>query len=345
MLQNKFLSGTEIKKINVLSWEISVPLITNRYMVFLFLKVCLLSGAIMGGLLSLIFIVTGEWKALLPIWTLSGIVTGVLLVVLFLVMICFFGNKMPMRFTLNDKNLTCEITSKRAKLGNRIAIIVGILARRPGVAGAGMLGASQETIAIDWSDIAKAKFKDRFNLILLYNSWRQILMVHTTRENYEEVANFIKARIVPDKKIKNLLPQLLFRTTLTILACVPLFMWDDAFIKFHGFLPIFTLCFALATIWLTPMMGYVTISGVLYIGITLFWDGLRVHKTDYSAFSKFLGTGQDLSFLNNTTTTGFGYLDNSEWVGLSLLILGLAYLLWSSWKSIKGKYQSALFSS
>jgi len=119
----------------------------------------------------------------------------------------------------------------------------------------------------------------------------------------------------------------LLRTALTILACVPLFRLDYPF-KVDLFLPIFIVCFSLATIWLIPLFGYIVIGAVLYVTIVIIAQGLQVHSSQ----SSFLGNYR-----------GFELLNGDEWVFMALLFSAIIYLLWSSWRAVKGKDESALF--
>jgi hypothetical protein len=94
------------------------------------------------------------------------------------------------------------------------------------------------------------------------------------------------------------------------------------------FVSIFILCFAMATVWLIPLFGYVVIAAVIYVTIVIIVQGTQIHTSQYS----FLGSYR-----------GFELVHGEEWIGMALLGAALAYLVWSSWRAIKGKDESALF--
>ena len=150
-------------------------------------------------------------------------------------------------------------------------------------------------------------------------------------KNYREVAETVKEKILQRsenrKSHKNPLSILFLRTALTAVSCVPLFRLDYPF-KVDLFIPIFILCFSMATIWLIPLFGYIVIGAVLYLTIVIISQGLKVHSGQYS-------------FIGNYR--GFELINGDEWVFIALIFLAVIYLIWSSWRAVKGKDESALF--
>jgi hypothetical protein len=156
-------------------------------------------------------------------------------------------------------------------------------------------------------------------------------MIFCLPENYSDVVETIKEKILrrPENQRlnKNPLSSLFLRTALTVLSCVPLFRLDYPF-KVDLFIPIFILCFSLATIWLIPLFGYIVIGAVLYLVIVIISQGLQVHYSQFSYFGNY---------------RGFELINGAEWGFMALIFLAIIYLLWSSWRAIKGKDESALF--
>lgn len=283
------------------------------------------------GLFGFIFVVTGEFDVLLSMLTIMTMITVGLWVFMLLVMIIFLGNRMSLHFTINKGGVTCDNTSKRSKVADRLLIVLGILARKPGAVGTGVIALSQESQTFEWERVYAVKYNEKRKVIMLRNRWRSLIMIFCLPENYSAVVETIKEKNLrrPENQQlnKNPLSSLFLRTALTILSCVPLFRLDYPF-KVDLFIPIFILCFSMATIWLIPLFGYIVIGAVLYLTIVIISQGLQVHSSQFS-------------FLGNYR--GFEIINGDEWVFMALIFLGIIYLIWSSWRAIKGKDESALF--
>jgi hypothetical protein len=283
------------------------------------------------GLFGFIFVVTGEFDVLLSMLTIMTMITVGLWVFMLLVMIIFLGNRMSLHFTINKGGVTCDNTSKHSKVANRLLIVMGILARKPGAVGTGVIALSQESQTFEWERVYAVKYNEKRKVITLRNRWRSLIMIFCLPENYSAVVETINEKFhrQPENQQlnKNPLSSLFLRTALTILSCVPLFRLDYPF-KVDLFIPIFILCFSMATIWLIPLFGYIVIGAVLYLTIVIISQGLQVHSSQFS-------------FLGNYR--GFEIINGDEWVFMALMFLGIIYLIWSSWRAIKGKDESALF--
>jgi hypothetical protein len=314
-----------------IEWDIDVPLGTNPLMFLTSIKVCLLSGLVMALLLSFIIGVEGDFDAILPLLVMCGWITLGLWVLFLFVMFVVFWNKMPMHFSLQKNKIVCEITSKTAKRANRLAIILGLLMRKPGVAGSGLLAYSQEVTEIDFKEINKAKYFPRLKSIILYNSWRQVLMIFCPDSMYEKVAESLKTTVEHNNKTrvvrtKNPLLNILFRTVLVAILMIPMFNMPYP-LETDLFLSILILCFALATVWLIPLMGYVVIGGIVLQFFMTFASGIEMHESYYD-------------FMENYR--GFELINGDEWIGVALYALAGLLLIYGSIRAIKGKDESAL---
>jgi hypothetical protein len=292
---------------------------------------CLVTWIVALVLFGFIFVFTGEFDVLLPLLTIMTMIIAGLWVFMLLVMIVFFGNRMSMHFTIDKGGVTCNVTSKRSKWTNRLLIVLGILARKPGAVGTGVIALSQESQSFEWKRVCAVKYYEKRKVIMLRNRWRSLIMIFCLPENYNDVVEIIKDKIIrrPENQQlnKNPLTSLLLRTSLTILSCVPLFRLDYPF-KVDLFIPIFILCFSMATIWLIPLFGYIVIGAVLYLAIVIISQGLQVHSSQYGSLGNY---------------RGFELINGDEWVFMALIFLAAIYLVWSSWRAIKGKDESALF--
>jgi hypothetical protein len=319
------------KKQPDISWDISIPLINNPFIFRASIQLCLITWMVAMFLFGFLFIATGEFDVLLPMLTIMTMIIAGLWASMLLVMIIFFGNHMPMHFIINKSGVTCDITSKRSKAANRLLIVLGILARKPGAVGTGAIALSQESQMFEWERVYTVKYDEKRKVITLRNRWRSLIMIFCLPENYSDAAETVKEKIRPRPENqglnKNPLYSLFIRTALSTLSCVPLFRLDYPF-NVDPFIPIFILCFSMATIWLIPLFGYVVIGATLYLAIVIIFQGFQVHSSQYD-------------FLGNYR--GFELINGDEWIFMALILLAIIYLIWSSWRAVKGKDESALF--
>jgi hypothetical protein len=316
------------KKQPDLSWDISISLINNPFMFRASIQLCLLTWLVVVILFGVISVATGDLELFSSMLALMSVLMVGLWLTMLLVMAVFFGNQMPMRFTLDKQGVTCDITSKRSKAANRFLILLGILARQPGAVGTGLIAYSQESQTFEWERVYAVKYDDVRHVITLRNSWRSLIMIFCLPENYNDVAEFVRKKVPQrERRSRNPLLSLLTRTVLTILACTLLFQLDYPF-EIDLFILIFILCFAAATIWLIPLFGYVVIAAALYVTGLIIYQGLQVHTSQYD----FLGSYR-----------GFELVNDEEWIFMALVFLAIFYLIWSSWRAVKGRDESALF--
>jgi hypothetical protein len=310
-----------------LRWDLSIPLITNPFMLRTVLNICLLSGLLMAALLSFIFLAAGDRGVFLPLLKMTGLVTAFIFILVLLVMVLVFGNRMPFSFHLDPHGVGVEIKSRAARRANRLAVLLGVISGKPGLAGSGLIGISQEAVFTKWGQISRIEWVDRKSIVVLKNSWRTVAILYCPEDLYPEIKTFVQDHVRVKQRI-NPLARLFVRTILTLLACIPLFRIDYPFDP-DLFLAIFIVCFAQATIWLIPLFGYVVIAALAFRLITLLISGFRMHKS---------------IFPSRPNYRAFDVLNGDDYFFLGILLLGVCYLVWMSLRSIRGKDQSALFS-
>jgi len=320
-----------ISKKQPVAWDISTPLINNPFIFRASIQLCLITWMVAIVLFGFIFVASGEFDVLLSILAIMTMIIAGLWLSMLLVMIIFLGNRMSMHFTIDTGGVTCDVTSKRSKVANRLLILLGLLARKPGALGTGAIALSQESQMFEWERIYAVRYNEKRKVITLRNRWRSLITLFCLPENYDEVVETIKGKILLRQQYqhlsKNPISSLLLRTSLTILSCVPLFQLEYPF-KVDLFIPIFILCFSMATIWLIPLFGYVVIGAVLYLVMVIISQGLTVHTSQYASLGNY---------------RGFELINGNEWIFMALLFLAAIYLIWSSWRAIKGIDESALF--
>jgi hypothetical protein len=241
-------------KPDALQWDISVPLLSDPMIVGGTLRVFLLASVIAASMLTLIFTVQGDYDAIGPIW-LAFLAVGAGLALLGLgVMLLVFGNRMDCRFTVDGHGIVFDTIDRRARAGNRLLLVLGLLRGSAQATGAGLIATSQEQRSLRWRGAFRAEFLPGRHQIVLRNRWRRLLVVYATPENYAAVAERIAREIERHGSAGRIparspLPRYLGWSALLVLACVPLFAAVDAF-DLSLLLPLLQLCFGLATIWL-----------------------------------------------------------------------------------------------
>jgi hypothetical protein len=297
-----------------LTWETDITLLSNPLFVKQLALVTIGAGLLMAFLLAFIFAATGEFDAI-PMMVLISFLSIVGLgVLLFLVTLVFFGNRTSVRFTVDEKGAYWETIDKRAKTLNRLTILVGILGRSPQTAGAGTLAAAREKEFFSWSQLSLVEESRRHLMITLRNSWRPVMMLICLPENFDTVLKYVSSRVErqPATKAKGPKPFVkgLKRTIFVCLAIAPLFYLSSPYVlDYDIFMTLIVFFFTLATVWLVPLFGWVVIASGVIVAIQVLFSGIS-----------------DFSFL-------YGH----EQLIFILSFLGLAYLFWFSWSSIKGK--------
>jgi hypothetical protein len=185
--------GARLRAPNMLRWDVAFTLATNRFVLYDMTKVI---GFTYGVMLLLVGSIVGFADGLGAVVAFARILTAIMAVFALLfvaVMVVFFGNRYPARYTLTAKGALMESLSRRARGTNVAAIVLGVLARRPGLAGAGMLAASEEAVSIAWRDVRRIREHPDHCVMSLMNGWRVVIRLYCTPENYEAALAFARA--------------------------------------------------------------------------------------------------------------------------------------------------------
>lgn len=323
------MATSETPDTHPLTWERDVPLLTHPAILGSVAMLWIVTGLLMLALVGGIIGIQDGIAAVVPLAAMLLLITGGLFVLSLLVMLVVFGNRMRMGFEIDDSGIVVRVIDNRAKVANRMAAAVGAFAGKPGVAGAGLIAMHDEERSAVWSSIAAVKYDPRRYTITLRNSWRTVLHVFCTPQNYKDAAARIAANVAaaarPAVARHNPLWSALGLTVVVVLATLPLFAMPYPF-EPHLFAVIFTLCFALATVWLVPLMAWPVLGGIIWIAATIFLRGIE------PTFNQF----------TETSNTGFGRLDSSDVAGLAVAAIGLAILAWISVAALRGRMSSLL---
>lgn len=313
-----------------LVWETDLPLFST-YMLRQWSFAMLATALVMVLLLGTLFAAQGEWDVLPMLGFMVVAISGGLWLLGLIIMALMFRGRFHVRYTLSDDGILQESVEPLAKQANRAAIILGILARKPGLLGAGLIARSRESEAVNWKGAFTAVAQPERHLIALRNSWRTVMFLQCTAENFAEVLERVNLSMQRNKTSQRVdshspLPFYLRHTALILLASVPLFMLAEEY-HLHLLVPILVLCFALATLWLINIFGYVVYAGLLYLAVGTLMDLARVRQS---------------SFFPNERYSGFSVIGDDEIGILILASIGAGYLIWLSWRALHGGFLALL---
>ena len=322
---------TEQAEQSQLSWEIGIPLVTNPRMLRTFALVTALSMVLVVLLLGVVFGSQGDWDSVRTMAKIFALVGVGLFVLFVLVMGLVFGNRLRTRYTVDDEGIVQETVDKVGKVGSRLAVIAGVLGRSPGTTGAGLIAMSNEVAGLSWDGAFRVSPVPRRHLLVFRNAWRPIMEVYCTPDNYAAVETFVRERMTERKtaervESKSPLPQYLLHTMLVLLASFAVLVAYEAF-DLDVLVPMIMLAFALATVWLIPLFGYVVL---LANALILF------------AFVMVLLEERTSMFRRGETYLHYEVFSDADWGHLVLALAGLAYLSWLSIRAVRGKLLSLL---
>lgn len=318
------------EKTEAIVWEADLQFFSRRMLVQWSLAM-VVTSVVIFVIMGTIFAAQGDWDTLLPMMAMISACTAGLWLLGLIIMAVLFRGKFRVRYTLSDQELRYETIDRKAKAGNRLAIVAGILARSPQTAGAGLIARSQETMTVRWSGAFRAQYDPAHHHITLRNEWRPLLWVQCSPENYAAVTAAVERNMTRKKTAqrvatKSPLPAYLGRTLLVVLGCLPLFGLAE---EYHAglFMPIFILCFGLATVWMINLFGYVVLGGLLVEAGLVVADMMRLRQS---------------SFFKGETYYGYEVLGTEDYQLLLVAGIGAGILVWLSLAAVRGRWLSAL---
>ena len=267
-----------------LEWTIDVGLVTEPLLLIVYAKAMAIVGAIMVALLVFLPAVTGNTDGILPMLGLVGLVFVVVMAISLVAAGLVMRNRHTMRFAVDEHGVRQFSVDRRAAAASTAAIVAGALANSPGAVGAGLLAKAQARRSAAWKGIVSVRRHPSRRAIALNNRWRTVMLVFCTPENYETVAARVDAEMANHRATRriraNPLPGLLLRTLVVVAACLPFFVLPYPFER-DIFVPILTLAFGLAALWLIPHLGVVAIAGLAWM-----WVEIAMRVPDISVLSR-----------------------------------------------------------
>lgn len=176
-----------------LVWQIEVKLLGNRFFLRDTCKWMTWSTFIGGILLVAIFGLAGGAGGVRAavLITLIGVALMLLSTGLF---VALMGNKLAFEFALDEVGVHMKSVSRRVKWINRLTLILGVLARKPGVAGAGAAAMSQESTTIAWNELSRVSYFPNDQAIFLRGDLLTRIRLYCTAQNYTLVEQKIRER-------------------------------------------------------------------------------------------------------------------------------------------------------
>ncbi len=180
-----------------------MKLLNNRFFLADFAKWFSLTLLICSTLFMLIFGIPGGLKGVEAALLMTGI-GAVLLIVSTLIFVMIMGNRVPMEFTVNRDGVNMRGISRRMRGINQLAIIMGVLASKPGAIGAGTIGMSQQNTTIAWNELQKVHFYPAHQVIFLKGGIFSRIRLYCTPQNYAAVAKIIQQYKPSKSEIKTI---------------------------------------------------------------------------------------------------------------------------------------------
>jgi hypothetical protein len=337
----------------LLSWEFNVPLLTNQFIMYDLLKVWGISSLFLFLLLTGIVVYDRNWRAFTGMLPVVGLVSGGFLALLILVMLVFFGNRFPMRFTLGPQGAMVCSLSRRGRWGNRLAVILGALAGKPGVAGAGLLGMAQETTGVAWEDVRRLKIHAQARVISLMDSWHVVMRLYCTPTNYDEVLTSVQKWAAPGlkkatqpRRARSFSPNRRLWLK-SVLAAVAAFLVTALPLEAHPALIWSLLAVSLGAIWFRAFERFFGIIALILVGAIVLGfvvQGLETRQiTTAEDFRKFAQSqGLKVDQVPDWVLgkhRRYEHLHRQEWLQTGIAALGLAFMGWVGLAAVRSRRQ------
>jgi hypothetical protein len=315
---------------DVIAWEADLPLLSGRILRQWTIAL-MATGVAFSVLLGTIFAAQREWDLLLPMLTAIGATVGGLWLFGLLVMVVVFRGRYRVRYTVSDRGIRCETIERAARAANRIAVVAGAIGGRPGLAGAGMAALGRETEEASWTGGFRTEIDERRHGIAINGSWRTLLWVQCTPENFAAVSSKVAEQMAAHQtgsraSQRSPLRRHLGRTLLVVASSVPLLAASARF-GTSLLVPIVTLCFAAATVWLVNLFGWVVLLGLLLQAAQLLLTQLEL-RTSF--------------FDGGRTFRAYEVLRGDDAALLAVAGLGAAAIAWLSIRALRGRWLAAL---
>ena len=324
-----------------LSWESEFSLLTDRFVMYDGFKVVAWTYGLMALLFTVIFLAQGEPEDILPLLGMLGLTMLFLTALGGAIMLAVFRNRFQVRNTISDDGVLVESISRPGRFFNRLAVVAGGLARSPGTAGAGLVAMSGEQVGLEWIDLHRINAHDEQRVLSLMNSWRVVLRLYCTPENYGSVRARVEEGMARGARLREEEARLAGPSPLPRLAKI------SALIFLAGALsapapfdispwPVLAAVGALlVSVWLPAFSRFAGLVSLIAVGVAvtaLLLQGFAVHQL---IPDEVLAGREAPSW---SRYSGWSTLDKGEWLRLALAGSGLALLAFGAFAAMLGRF-------
>ncbi|MTI96922.1 MAG: hypothetical protein FH749_15880 [Firmicutes bacterium] len=167
------------------SWAALVPIFRNSTIM---LQLAIAIG-IPFGVLCIVLAAVGAWYGLTMI--------AALFLLTFLLIMAVYGGVYDVGYVLDSKGIHCYARPRQAKRNrfvNWVTVILGLLARQPAAAGAGLLAGSRQSTFLKWNNVRKVKYKPRKRVIIIRGGLTERVALFCSEDNYQQIAEIVRAK-------------------------------------------------------------------------------------------------------------------------------------------------------
>ena len=310
-----------------LTWEIGIPLATNRLMLRQYAMVSGLAGFLPLAALGAIMAFNGDHSSARAA-LVAGIVAAPVLFLLFaIISLVVLGNRLKVRYTVDGNGVRMQVIDRTGRAAARAALVVGLIDGKAGAIGAGLSAMGDEDRRTVWSAVASVINRPDARVIELRNEWRAILQIYCSDGNYGQVAETVQNRTSGTRKTDGLvhrhgnpLPKLLALSIAVVTAALPTFFLPWPF-ELNPLPSAALVAFGLATVWLLPPLAWGMIGAIAAI----LWQVLAI------------GMATHTSRIGGADYSGFHALNDGDQIEMVIAATGLIFLSWLAVRALKGK--------
>ena len=179
-------------------WTYSLDMLRNPAILFTVLKIF----GILFSIPVLIAVIgaavhgnwAGAWQDNIRIWLIVLAVFLAITLVSYLIVAWMYGGRYIAHFTMDENCIVHEQEPAQFKRAQKVGVLtalVGIAAKRPSTAGAGVLAASRSKSTSVFANVRRIKPRRAFNLIKV-NQLLDRNQVYVPKEDFDFVLDFIR---------------------------------------------------------------------------------------------------------------------------------------------------------
>lgn len=188
--------GASVKTFGkAVAWDYDIPVLTNRYILLDLLKAFGIPALLIGLFIKISMLVQVKKYGPMAVsqgneWIYPLMMIFILIVLTVLLVFLIYRNRYEAHFIVDRQGArfaTRKGQFKRNTTMNTLLMAAGILSGRPGPVGTGLIAQSMQFMELPWEEVHRVDGDPRHHVVILRNSWRRVMILYCTPENYEEV--------------------------------------------------------------------------------------------------------------------------------------------------------------